>query len=242
MLTAVALSLCGAEAATARSTSFSSAGPALPLPACGLSCAGQDDVAVLERMAAGERHLRQHRLAAEAALDEIAHRVAGNLLLADRTLAQQLFDVAVVARARDDRAAAQVVHAAVADVRPVGLAALHQAHGAGRARAQVEGEPGAEGDDRVVRAAEREVQETERVEQGLGLLAEQFEHHLAAGLRGARAPGMTAHAVHDHEQRRALGGRDGGPVLVVLAIADQADLGEFDRHAAITRSADPAPC
>ncbi len=150
--------------------------------------------------------------------------------------------MAVVARARDDRAAAQVIHAAVADVRPVRLAALHQAHGAGRAGPHVHGELGADGDDRVVRAAEREVQEAERVEQGLRLGAERLEHHLAGGLGRARAPGVAAHAVHDHDERRAVGHRNGGPVLVVFAIAGQADFGEFDRHAGTPRCRDPAPC
>src|SRR5688572_8451817 len=80
--------------------------------------ADHEDVAVLERLAARDRHLGQLRLAAQAALDEVPHRVARDLLFADRAFAQELLDVAVVARARDDRAAAQVVDAAVADVRP----------------------------------------------------------------------------------------------------------------------------
>ena len=71
------------------------------------------------------------------------------------------------------------------------LLPLHEADGAGRARANVDGELAAHRDDRSVRAAEREVQETERVEQWLGLGAEQLEQDPAAGFRRARAPGMS---------------------------------------------------
>ena len=92
-----------------------------------------------------------------------------------------------------------------------------------------------------MRAPEREVQEAERIEERLVLGAEQLEHHLAAGLRRARAVGVAAHAVHDDEERRPVAGRDGGAVLVVLAIAGQAHLGELDRHALCRRSPDRRP-
>ena len=54
---------------------------------------------------AAERHLGQHRIAADAALDVIAHRVIVGLALGDPARAQQQFDVAVVARALEDRPA-----------------------------------------------------------------------------------------------------------------------------------------
>ena len=139
--------------------------------------------------------------------------------------------MAVVARARDHRAAAQVIDAAVADVRPPGLAALHQADGAGRARPQVHRQLDADRDDRGMGAAEGQVQESERVEQRLRQVVEHVQHDPAAGLRGARAVGVAAHAVHGDEQHRTIAGRDCGAILVVLAIAHQADVRELELHA-----------
>ena len=167
---------------------------------------------------------------------------AGDLVLADRAVAQQLLDVAVVARAGNHRTATHVIDAAVADVRPVGLLPLHQADRAGRARAHVHREPGADCDHCRVRAADREVQEAERIEQWLGLGAKQFEHDLAADFGCARAVRMSAHAVHDDEQRRALARGDCGAVLVVFAVAGQADLGALDCHALTGGSMTAAPC
>jgi hypothetical protein len=80
--------------------------------------------------------------------------VGAHLLLADQAFAAQQLDVAVVARALADVAAAQLIHAAVADVRPVGAAGLHEADRARRARLVVYGDPAAELDDSCVRKRE----------------------------------------------------------------------------------------
>ena len=53
---------------------------------------------------------------------------------------------------------------------------------------------------------------------------------------------MSAHAVHDDEQRRALARRDSGAVLVVFAVAGQADLGALDCHALTGGPTAAAPC
>ena len=111
----MALSLCGADAATA---CFDQLFERREVAAVGLTVrleqgrdlrvlevrpdavgADHEHVAVLERLAPRDRHLRKHGLAAEAALDEVAHRMGRDLVLADRAVAQQLLDVAVVARA-----------------------------------------------------------------------------------------------------------------------------------------------
>ena len=61
----------------------------------------------LERVPAAQRHVRQERIAAEAALDEVAHRMIQRLLRGDQALAQQQLDVAVIAGALNDLAAAR---------------------------------------------------------------------------------------------------------------------------------------
>ena len=73
-----------------------------------------------------------------------------------------------------------------------------------------------------MRAAERKVQEAERIEERLRLRAVQLEHRLAADLGRARAKGMATHAVHHDEQCGAVAGCDRGAILVVFAIAGQA--------------------
>ncbi|GMU69197.1 MAG: hypothetical protein AMXMBFR37_15290 [Steroidobacteraceae bacterium] len=154
-----------------------------------------------------------------------------HLLGGDHAFAQQELDVAVVARARGDASRAQLVDAAVADVRPVGRITLHDAHRAGRARAVLERQRGAELHDLVVRAPEGQVQEADRIEQRLRRMPEGLDQHLERDVRGALAVGMTAHAVDGDQHRGVLGdcGRDA--VLVVLARSDEAEFGVIDAQA-----------
>ena len=113
-------------------------------------------------------------------------------------------------------------------MRPPAGVLLDQAHGAGGARALLERQLRAELDDFFVRAAQRQVQEAERIEQRLGRVPEGFEDHLLRDLGRARAIGVAAHAVDDDEQRGVLGDRGGDPVLVLLAASEQADIGVLD--------------
>ena len=59
-------------------------------------------------------------------------------------------------------------------------------------------------------------------------MPERLGDHLLRHLRGARAVGMAAHAIDDHQQRRMLGDGRADPILVLLAPAEQADFGIFD--------------
>ena len=83
--------------------------------------------------------------------------------------------MAVIARALEDLAVAQKVDAAVADVRPERAAVLHEADGAGGARPLLERQVRAELDHFLVRAAERQVQEAERIEDGLRRVPERLD-------------------------------------------------------------------
>ncbi len=79
-------------------------------------------------------HVRQYRVTAQAAFHVIAHRVIVRLIRRDQPLAQQQLDMAVIAGPGGHRSLPQQVNPAVADMRPIGRALLHQAHGAGGAR------------------------------------------------------------------------------------------------------------
>ena len=59
-------------------------------------------------------------------------------------------------------------------------------------------------------------------------LPKSFEHRRQRRLRGARAFRMTAHAVDHHQQHRVLRGRDSDPVLIFLAVADEAHVRGLD--------------
>ena len=98
----------------------------------------------------------------------------------------------------------QVVHAAVADVRPERRAFLDEADRRGGARPRVDRLAVAELRDVVVRPAQRHVQEAERIEHRQRGLAERFEQALERGVRGAAAVGVAAHAVDDDQQRGLL--------------------------------------
>ena len=107
-------------------------------------------------------------------------------------------------------------------------ALLHQATRAGGARPLLERQRRAELDDFLVRAAEHQVQESQRIEERLRAVPEGIEHDLAGDLRGARTVGVAAHAVDDDQQRRMLGDGGGYPVLVLLAPAQKAEVGIFN--------------
>src|SRR5262245_24561171 len=57
----------------------------------------QHDVTGLQRTPGAQAHLGEHRIAADTALDEVAHRMRRGLRLGDASRAQQQLDVAVVA-------------------------------------------------------------------------------------------------------------------------------------------------
>src|SRR5690606_23452920 len=78
--------------------------------------AREQHVAAGEALAAGDAHARQRPVAAEAALDEVAHRMRTHLALADQPLAPQQLDVAVIARTLLHAPVAQLINPAVADV------------------------------------------------------------------------------------------------------------------------------
>ena len=82
-----------------------------------------------------------------------------------------------------------------------------------------------------MRTAQRQVQESERVEQRLWQVVEHVQHDPASGLGGARTVGMAAHAIHRNQECRAVADRNRGAILVVLAIAHQADVRKLELHA-----------
>ena len=76
--------------------------------------------------------------------------------------------------------------------------------------------------------AQRQVQESQRIEDGLRRVPERFDQRLDGGLGGLRAIRVATHAIDDDEQSRMLGDRNRHAILVVGAIAQQADFGVFD--------------
>ena len=159
--------------------------------------------------------------------------MAAHLALGDQSFAQQQLDVAVVARAGFDAAAAQLVDPAVADVRPIRAAVLDQAYGAGRARLVVERDAFAELDDTVVRARERQGQKALRIEHRQRHLGERFLERRDRHLGGARAVGVAAHAVDDHHQQRFAVGYEIDAILVFGPIARQSQLCIINAHALV---------
>src|SRR5579863_9433088 len=198
--------------------------------------ADQQYVLRAQRAAAAERHVRQDGIAAQAALDEIAHGMIVGLLGIDHALAQQQLHVAVIAAARQELSLAQVIDAAVADVRPPGGVLLYQAHRAGGARPLLERQLRAEFDHLLVGAADGQVQEAERIEERLRRGGERFHDRLLGHLRGARTVRVSAHAVDHQQQRCVLADRGVHPVLILVAPAQQADFRVFDSQAEVHAS------
>ena len=72
------------------------------------------------------------------------------------------------------------------------------------------------------------MQKPERIEYRMRHLPKRLEQRRERGLGGARAFGMSAHAVDDGQQHGLFVGGDCDPVLVFLAVADQAHIRGFD--------------
>src|SRR5690606_16208368 len=119
-----------------------------------------------------DRHLRNGWVSAQATLDEVAHRMVRNFFLGDLAFAQQQLDMAVIARALEHLTVPNVIHAAIADMRPVRGAVLDEAYRRRSTRARIDALRISESGDLIVGAAQRHVEETERIEDRRGRLME----------------------------------------------------------------------
>ena len=186
---------------------------------------------LFQRPALGQCHIRQNGISTQATFDEIAHRVILHLAGADDAFAHQQLDMAVIAGSLAQPAGAQMVHAAVAHMRPIGGSLLHNAHRTGGTRAHLQRQSRRQSDDARMRSAERQVQETERVHQRLGRLPEALDHRLLRHLGGPLAIGVTAHAIAGNQQRGLIGHGDTDAILVGFATALKTEFRIFDPHA-----------
>src|SRR5262249_45961182 len=168
------------------------------------------------------------RVAAETTLHEIAHRVRLRLFRGDQAFAQQELDVTVIAAARDHRSMPQMVEPAIADMGPPRRSLLYQADGACSAWALLDRELSTELHDFLVRAPQRQVEKTKRIEERLRRLSERLQDDLLRDLGRFRSIGVATHTVDHDEQRRLLGDRYRDPILVLLAPAQEADVGVVD--------------
>jgi hypothetical protein len=130
-----------------------------------------------------------------------------HLRLGDQSLSQQYFYMTVIARALQHLGLPQLIHAAIPHVRPVGRRILNQADRAGGARSS---------------------QEAERVEDRMRNLPKSLQQSGERGLGGASSLGVPAHAVDHREKYRLVGGGHRHPVLILLAVPDQAHVRDLD--------------
>jgi hypothetical protein len=154
-----------------------------------------------------------------------------SLLGADDAFAHQQLHVAVIARAIDDAALAQVVDTAVARVREIRSIALHEHCGARRARPLLERHRRAELHHALMRIPEADMQEAVRIHQGLYGLREQLQQIGDRNLGCTLAIGMPAHAVAHHEHGGATVLAVSDAVLVVFPRTLQRDFCAFDLQA-----------
>jgi hypothetical protein len=72
------------------------------------------------------------------------------------------------------------------------------------------------------------MQESQRIENRVRRLPEQFQQRRKRRLRGSRTFRMTAHPIDDDQQDGVLGRRNRDPVLIFVAMADQAHVRGLD--------------
>src|SRR5690606_14990312 len=158
------------------------------------------------------------------------------LIGGDQPSAEQLLHVSVIASAGDDRPTPKVIDAAVAHMSPPCRSLLHETYGASGSRALVDWQLLAEPDHFFVRTAQREMQEAQRIEQGMGRLREALGDDLLRNLGRSGAFGMPAHAIDDQQKRRMLSSRYRHTVLVLFTRSDEAEVRVLDSQEEIRAS------
>ncbi len=183
--------------------------------------ADEQNIVRLQLATTAQGHVGKNRIASDAALHEVSHRMVHGLLGGDQAFAQEQLDMAVVARAHDDTTLAEVIHATVANMRPPRSVLLHEDGGAGRARPLLERQRHADAHDFLMRPAKCHVQEAQRIEQGLRGVPERFEYGFLGDFGRAGAIGVPAHAVDHEKQSRVLGHCRNHTILVFFARSEQ---------------------
>jgi len=168
----------------------------------------------------------------------------GRLLL-EGARVDELLHQGVVARLDRDASLAHEIEAAVADVRPVGIAVLNQARNDDRARPVGQAEPVGFAEDRAVRFVHRGVEEILRVgERGTRHPLERLAEVVGRNLSSELPAEVPAEPVGDHHEKGALGAPVAHPVLVVEPRADArlARQGAVQNRLSLSRSIAPRSC
>jgi hypothetical protein len=147
--------------------------------------------------------------------------MVARLVLLDETLAKQELHMAVIARALVHGTFAKLVHAAVADVRPICETVLNETRRASGARPALQGDTVAAVDDSVVGLGQGQSQEALWVEQRMCSVLEALCERVDRDLRGQRAAGVAAHAVDYDDQGAMLVRYDFDLVLIFLSVPDK---------------------
>ena len=154
--------------------------------------------------------------------------MVAHLLCRDQSLSQQELDVTVISGALNYRAAANVIDATVAYMRPPGRLLLNQAYSTRRPRPVLERQMRTEPDDFFMSTAQREMQKTDRIEDRVRGVGECFDHDLLRDLGSARAFGVTAHPIDGQQQRSMLSDDGDRFVLVIVPGTEKTDVGVVD--------------
>ena len=150
-----------------------------------------------------------------------------NLILGNQSFLEQQFNMAVIATAFANALVAQQIDPAVADVPPKSRTILNQANHAGRARALLDTQVLTQFDKVLMRAADRHVQESLRIENRLGNFFEILADRLGGDLRRPGAVRVTAHAVDNDQQYAILPLVYADTILVLLTTSNEAELRAF---------------
>jgi hypothetical protein len=140
------------------------------------------------------------------------------------TLANQIFDMTMVASPGDDVSATQMVDTTVTDVSPIRRSVLDYAHRAGSSRTLSNRQSHADGDDGHVRSAKSEVQKPKRIHQGQTSLQERVADRFDSGLSGQSTPLVATHSVRYDQAGNAVSDQNRRSILIFFPVPDQADV------------------
>jgi hypothetical protein len=143
---------------------------------------------------------------------------------------QKHLDMAVISCSRHHFSLAQVVYAAVSNVRPVGFVFLNQRNCAGCTGASIDWQSAAQFDHGLVSVDNAGLQEVARMKNRVIYFAVAINHHGFGKFGSPGAGRVSAHAVNDYRKYGFAIFNESNTILIFITVANQTQANGFSLH------------